>query len=416
MKTKPVITKHRLSGLLTRLTSDVRGVCLLTGSAGGWKKRLAWDPCDSHSIDTGSSLDNSVFEFIGKHQALNNLIVGFVSYNLGYGLHGLKPTKPDVLNLPNIALYAYDNYLEEVGGKVYAKYTHDEFLKSVENLKTYADAKITNSPAPDFRPQWTRRQYYEAFSKIKRHIFDGDVYQINLTQKLTAGYNGDSRTLFSNLAENNTAKMMAYFEGEDFELISMSPERFIRTRGQVIETFPIKGTRRRGKDKAADRHNKKALLADEKEKAELNMITDLLRNDLGKVCRAGSVNVIKKRAVEELTAVMHTFSLIRGELGRNVSPAEALFSMFPGGSVTGCPKRKAMELIDELESSNRSAYCGSIAVIDGSGDLDSSILIRTIIQKRNQLHLSVGGGIVHDSTARSEYAESLDKAKSLIRS
>ena len=344
-----------------------------------------------------------------------HLIVGFINYNLGHFLHGINPKLKDSLELPGMVIFAYDNYLEKIGDDNFALYEDAGFIEDVNELDKKKLPDKTSLPLLKFKQEWSRHVYHDAFKKIKSYIYDGVVYQLNLTHRLKAEYYGSSRELFPALAKRDSGKMSAYLEGTDFEIISMSPERFIRTDSSLIETAPIKGTRRRGKDKSEDVKNYRELLSDGKEKAELNMITDLLRNDLGKVCSPGSVTVEKERAVEKMKGVMHTFSLIKGFLRDDVSPIKALLSMFPGGSITGCPKKKAMEIIDELEEAARDAYCGSIFVIDKKGDLDSSILIRTVTRKGNWLTLPVGGGIVYDSEEQKEYQESLDKADSLIK-
>jgi len=189
----------------------------------------------------------------------------------------------------------------------------------------------------------------------------------------------------------------------------------VRVRNGMIETFPVKGTRARGATAADDERLRAELLGSAKEAAELNMITDLLRNDLGRVCTAGSVKVAAAREVMETPTVMHTYSHVTGALRADVQPIEALLSMFPGGSVTGCPKKRAMEIIDELEPTTRGAYCGSLVAIDPDGRLDSSVLIRTLVQKGDELYLQVGGGIVHRSDLDAEYEESMQKAQGLMR-
>lgn len=413
MKKQEIKIDIDFSWLLTNLGDDTSQVCLLNGSGGGWTHRIAWNPCDSYVLNNSQPFQSKLlYEFISKHQDQGHLIVGFVSYDLGYSLNDISRTKKDELNLPDIVLYAYDNYLERVNDSVTAIYKNDAFVEYVSNIsRTKSDVQRTTKHKLDFEITWDKKSYKKAFGEIKQYIYDGTLYQMNLTQRLEAKCDENPRILFDNMARKNTAKMMSYLEGSDFEIISMSPERFIRTNDKIIETTPIKGTRPRGKDEAEDDKNLRSLLADGKEKAELNMITDLLRNDLGKVCKTGSVEVADERAVEKLSSVMHTFSTVRGKLREDVSPIQALISMFPGGSITGCPKKKSMEIIDELEDSARSLYCGTMFVIGSDGNLDSSILIRTIIKKRSRLILSVGSGIVYDSVEEKEYQENLDKAR-----
>jgi para-aminobenzoate synthetase component 1 len=259
-----------------------------------------------------------------------------------------------------------------------------------------------------------RPDYHRAYDKIKRYILDGDVYQVNLTHRLQARTAANSRTLFAQILERTNAGFMAYLEGPDFAVLSASPERFVQIQGNLIETFPIKGTRPRGSTPAGDEVLRRELIESAKDAAELNMITDLLRNDLGRVCETGSVTVRANRQLLMAPNVIHTFSHIRGKLRADASPIQAVLSMFPGGSITGCPKKRSMEIIDELEPFTRSVYCGSVVAVEPDGRLDSSIAIRTIVQKNDRLVLPVGGGIVHQSVGDEEYQETLDKAQALI--
>lgn len=385
---------------------DVRNVCLLTG--GGWKERLAWNPCDSYSLPAGKNIDDGLQRFIETHREKGNLVVGAISYELGYELYGIKNAKRTE-DLPGAVLFAYDNYLEKRRGKVFACYTHKSFLTEISEIMITDTDKISGGVKPSFMPIWNREAYTRAYEKIREYIYEGYIYQINLTQEMKAEYDGNSRLLFAGLS-GNQAKMKAYLECEGFEILSLSPERFIRVEGSAIETAPIKGTRPRGKNQEEDEKNEAELLSDEKEKAELNMITDLLRNDLGKVCAPGTVEVSENKKIEKLSNVMHTYSRIIGKLKPDIAPFSALISMFPGGSITGCPKKKAMEIINELELSGRGFYCGNLFALDNEG-LDSSILIRTLIKRGRQLSMSVGSGIVYDSLEENEYQENLDKAK-----
>jgi para-aminobenzoate synthetase component 1 len=416
MKRKKLNLESDFTQLLAKLDKDVKNVCLLAGSKGGWRQRIAWNPCDSYVLPPSEIPDDdSLHDFITYHGSKQHLIIGFINYNLGQLLHGINPKAEGSLELPSMAIFAFENYLENKGNEVFAFYEDVGFIDTINSLDKIKIASRNPLSLPDFKESWNRQSYHEAFEKVKRYIYDGVVYQLNLTHRLDAVYKGSSRDLFPVLASRDAGKMSAYIEGPGFDIISMSPERFIRTDGKLIETAPIKGTRRRGKNKSEDAKNYRELLDDEKEKAELNMITDLLRNDLGKVCAPGSVKLKKHREIEKMRGVMHTFSLIKGLLRDDISPLGALLSMFPGGSITGCPKKKAIEIIDDLEDTARDAYCGSIFAIDPKGNLDSSILIRTITRKDDRLALPVGGGIVYDSDEKKEYQESLDKAESLIR-
>ena len=208
----------------------------------------------------------------------------------------------------------------------------------------------------------------------------------------------------------NPAPFLGYLEGDGFTILVSSPERFVSVRKGVIETYPIKGTRPRGQTRAEDERQKRDLLESEKERAELMMITDLLRNDIGKVSEIGSVEIVKQRGVTAHRSVWHTNSHVQGCLRKNMSSAEAIISMFPGGSVTGCPKKRAMEIIAELEPRARGFYTGVLGYIEPSGDSDMAIIIRSLIKKNDCVYLNVGGGIVYDSKMNREWKETFDKA------
>ncbi len=410
---KVVNVTSDFEALLLHLGPKAKNVCLLGSS---WTEKLAWNPVKCLIINNAEAFNEvKLHQFILDAQNKKHLVTGFLSYELGHILHGLPRNKKQGSKLPLAVFLAYDNYLEKAGNKIYAHFERDDFLEELKKLDKSSPSKPGQQPQLSYKTLWDKESYNKAFSKIKNYIYDGVIYQINLTQEMQASYSGDPRTLFAELSAGNTAKMKTYFEAEDFELLSFSPERFVRTQSRTIETTPIKGTRPRGENKIQDKKNEQDLLDDDKEKAELNMITDLLRNDLGKVCAVGSVKLKSQRQIERLTSVIHTFSHIEGRLKPEITPFTALLSMFPGGSITGCPKRKAMEIIDELEMSARGAYCGSMVTIDRYGNLDSNILIRTVIKSGERLSLSTGSGIVYDSAREKEYQETLDKVRPIIQ-
>jgi anthranilate/para-aminobenzoate synthase component I len=407
MNRKKLKLNSKFSDLLERLGPQAKHPCLFDGE--GWSRSLAWNPCDLYILDSKDETYEELEEFIEKHRLRRHLVAGYISYDMGYRLSGLASKQSEY---PHLILYAYDNYLTESAEGISACYEDESFLSEVNELDKQPAKK--DIALPEFKTSWDKKDFVAAFEKIKEYIYEGYIYQINLAHELRGETGQDPRGLYTKLSRTNTAKMKAYLECGGFELLSMSPERFVHINKDDVETSPIKGTRPRGRTPAQDAANEKDLLSDEKEKAELNMITDLLRNDLGKVCRPGSVIVAKDRKLDKLTSVMHTSSLIKGKLKAGISPMGALLSMFPGGSITGCPKKKAMEIIDELEATSRGPYCGCMIMIDGNGILDSSILIRTIVKNGRRLSLSVGSGIVYDSKVDNEYQETLYKAAPLM--
>jgi para-aminobenzoate synthetase component I len=388
-------------GILPSLDRQARNVVLLGGTGGGWRPCLAYNPCDSLNFDSSSGTTTEIADFIEHNKG--KLIVGFISYAFGCRLQGISNKKRDDPSEPGVHFLAYDNFLLETDGQI-KSYGQPALMSSSRHKSE--EALLSQN----FRETISKNEYSKLFDKTIEYIKAGHIYQLNLSHRLTARSSQNPRILFSKLAKDNLAPMMGYFESDNFELLSISPERFVQINGGIIKTTPIKGTRAISGTAA-----KEKLLNDPKEKSELSMITDLLRNDLSKVSDAGSVKVTTQRATHTLTSIIHTYSEISAKLRKNIAPIEALISMFPGGSITGCPKRRAMQIINELEIFPRGAYCGSLVCVSPNGNLDSSILIRTIIKKGQELVLPVGGGIVFDSKKDEEYQETMDKAESIIK-
>lgn len=268
-------------------------------------------------------------------------------------------------------------------------------------------------PSPfhvELHPTWTRTEYEQAFNRIKDYIASGDIYQMNLTYFFEGSLQGQPQDLFQYLWDKNPAEMSAYVDLGAQQILSCSPERFISLKGSRLQTCPVKGTRPRGQTPQEDAEQKRELVESEKEAAELNMITDLLRNDLGKISKTGTVQVKEQRSIQENPSVFHTYSVIESELQTQLTAVDVLRSCLPGGSISGCPKKRACEIIQELEAKPRGFYTGVLAVFSPSGDMDSSILIRTLVHKDGKLSLGVGGGIVADSQCQKEFEETLHKA------
>jgi para-aminobenzoate synthetase component I len=268
---------------------------------------------------------------------------------------------------------------------------------------------------PGVTSNFTREAYLAAVARVIEYIRAGDVFQVNLAQRLTAPAHGDSPALYRRLRSCNPAPFAGYFDLGDFQILSASPERFLHVSDRRVETRPIKGTRPRSDDPDADRTVQAELLASEKDRAENVMIVDLLRNDLSRACEAASVRVEQLCGVEAYRDVLHLVSAVTGRLCRDRSPLDLLRDAFPGGSVTGAPKIRAMEIIAELEPNARGAYCGSLGYLGFDGSLDLNILIRTITAGRGWWQFSAGGGIVAQSVPEREYEETWHKARSLLR-
>ena len=265
-----------------------------------------------------------------------------------------------------------------------------------------------------FTPSITKTEYKEAFDRIQDYILAGDCYEVNLTQEFVAHYQGNSWSAYKTLREVSPAPYSAYLSFPGFEILSHSPERFIKVTGRHVETHPIKGTRPRGRSEQEDHKYAQDLLECEKDRAENLMIVDLLRNDLGKICKTGSIKVPRLFGLESYTNVHHLVSTVTGELDEDRHALDVLSNAFPGGSITGAPKIRSMEIIHELEASARTIYCGSIGYISTDGQMDTSITIRSLMARNNKLHCWGGGAIVADSDCEQEYQESVTKVKNLM--
>jgi para-aminobenzoate synthetase component 1 len=268
----------------------------------------------------------------------------------------------------------------------------------------------------NIKSNFTKKNYLQTVKKIQEYISRGDTYQTNLTQQFRANLPKSltARKIFWQLKKDHPAPFSAFIKRSDDTVISASPERFCTVKNQTIFCSPIKGTRPRGKSVAEDEHLKRELLNSEKDRAENIMIVDLLRNDIGKVCRYGSVKVEKLCSLETHPTYHHLVSTIRGQLKNNLSFGEIIKAIFPCGSITGAPKIRTMQIIDELESASRGLSMGAIGYVGFDKTLEMSVAIRTLTIKNNQAIFNVGGGIVIDSDPESEYKETLVKAQAIF--
>lgn len=268
--------------------------------------------------------------------------------------------------------------------------------------------------APHLKPDMDAEAYARAFEQVAEFIRAGDCYQVNLAIRFSGSFSGDALALYRHLARRHPAPFAGFLDTPRGSVLSFSPERFLKTEAGSIETRPIKGTRPRSADPIRDRQLAEDLLASSKDRAENLMIVDLLRNDLGRSCVPGSIEVPSLFGLESFGSVHHLVSRIRGRLAPGVSPLEAFARAFPGGSITGAPKLRAMQIIDELETHARGPYCGSLFMVDGRGRMDSSITIRTLLAQGDRLYCWGGGGLVADSVCSEEWAEIHHKVGALI--
>ena len=280
-------------------------------------------------------------------------------------------------------------------------------------LPQYQFNNSTIAAHPD--SNFTKEQYLKMVLRCKEYIAAGDIYQANLSQRFSVPFDQDPWLLYKVLRQINPSPFAGFLQMEDLYLISASPERLIRLQGDLLETRPIAGTRPRGKNPIEDREMRMELLSNEKERAEHLMLVDLERNDLGKVCRYGSVRVNELMVTERYSHVMHMVSNIRGELSPGKRSLDVIRAVFPGGTITGVPKVRCMEIIEELEPVVRGPYTGSFGYISFTDELDLNLIIRTFVIKNGRAYIQVGAGIVADSEPEREYKETLYKAEALLR-
>jgi len=348
--------------------------------------------------------------------------IGYFSYDLGRGIEGIADAGNARVDVPDLAIGIYDWAIVQDHDARRAWLVRAGYDSAPEGLPS-DELPATVTPAA-FGPRFQVRSavereidfptYRAAIERILRYIRDGDCYQVNFTQQFFAPASGDPWDGFLRLRALNPAPYAAYLGYPFGAVLSSSPEQFLKVTGGAVSTRPIKGTRARSGDAAEDRWLAERLIASEKDRAENVMIVDLLRNDLGKNCAVGSVAVPKLFALESFATVHHLVSSVVGQLAPDRHVLDLLRGAFPGGSITGAPKRRAMEIIEELEPSRRSVYCGAIGYVSFSGDMDTNIAIRTMLYSGGMLRCWAGGGIVIDSSPEDEYQESLDKAAAML--
>lgn len=364
--------------------------------------------------------------------------VGYLGYPLRCFIEELPTTTDDELNLPDCYFAFYDTIVafDHLSNQVYLCQSNagedsaNRHQLLVEKLRSLLQSENCHSQhlyekfrfhfshfaKSPIRSNFSKGDYLSTVQRAKAYIASGDIYQVNLSQRLSISSDLPPAELYTRLRQLSPVPYGAYLHCDDFHVLSASPERFLHfsPSSRTVETRPIKGTRPRGLTPALDRKLAIELLHSEKDLAELLMIVDLERNDLGRVCEIASIHVPERVALESYSNIHHLVATIRGTLRRDADRIDLLKSCFPGGSITGAPKIRAMELIDELEPTNRSVYTGAIGYFGFDGTMDFNIAIRTCLLKEGRAYFHVGGGIVADSEPEAEYQETLDKASSWI--
>ena len=383
--------------------------------------------------ETTCSFETYLKTYLAEHKDKNNTelpiisgAIGYFSYEYGRKLMEVDSAKEDLVSIPDAVLVFYDFYIiedrQEQRTYLIANGITGEAAKLMDEMETRINGKPvymqkesdTEYPI-EVLPNFAKDEYKQAVDRMIRYIIEGDIYIVNMTQQLTVKSDKVPLDVFYDLRENNPSPFGGYFDYGDFQIVCASPERFLKMQKGHVNTRPIKGTRKRGETPEEDMLMRTELENSEKDKSELLMIVDLERNDLNRVCNPGSVKVTELFTVEEYATVFHLVSDIEGDLEESKNVMDLLEAAFPGGSITGAPKYRAMEIIDEMENNKRNLYTGSIGYLTLDGDCDFNIVIRTALHIDGKYYLGVGGGITAESDLEFEYEETLQKAKAVLQ-
>ncbi|WP_442905284.1 anthranilate synthase component I [Jeotgalibacillus sp. ET6] len=355
--------------------------------------------------------------------------IGYIGYDAIRMYEDIGSMPSDELQMPDIHLMLYDTMIMydhkryEVTITVLNPQNHfteeqlDDKLDTIAaQLTDYHNVQTGLDPLSilTYQSNVEKQKYMDAVQSAKEHIKEGDIFQIVLSQRLSAEFTGSAFSFYRKLRQDNPSPYMFFIEFEDYTVLGASPESLIKVAGRDVTTNPIAGTRKRGKSKQEDQLLEKDLLSDEKELAEHRMLVDLGRNDLGKVCKIGTVQLTKYMTIEKYQHVMHIVSEVKGQLTESMTGLEALVSTLPAGTVSGAPKIRAMQLINEYEPAKRGVYAGAVGYVGFDGNLDFALAIRTMVIKEKIAYVQAGAGVVYDSVPEMEYEETLNKARSLL--
>ena len=360
-------------------------------------------------------------------------LVGYFAFDyIKYSEPKLKLDAEDEENFKDVDLMLFDKVIcfDNLRQKIMViahvdlENAEESYEKANSDINAIIDL-IQNGKGADFAPGrltseyralFSKEQYCDMVRKAKEYIYEGDIFQVVLSNRLEADFEGSLFNTYRMLRTINPSPYMFYFSGDDIEVAGASPETLVKCEDGIIHTFPLAGTRPRGRDEAEDEELEKELLSDEKERAEHNMLVDLGRNDIGKVSRFGSVEVEKYMSVEKFSHVMHIGSTVKGRLDEEKTVLDAVDAILPAGTLSGAPKIRACEIINELENNKRGIYGGAIGYISFTGNLDTCIAIRIAYKKNGKVFVRSGAGIVADSVPENEYVESINKAKAVMDS
>ena len=365
--------------------------------------------------------------------------VGYIGYDMVRFFESLPHEAVDDLNIPDSVFVITDTILifDNIGQKIkVVSNAHikdgdveraygeaigridaiiDRLKKSVTSHQSPVTSKELLNPNPEFRTNVSKEVFKESVQKCKKYIKDGDIFQVVLSQRLETDFQSDPFDIYRALRTINPSPYMYFFKLGDIKIVGSSPEVLVRVEDEMVEVRPIAGTRPRGTTDEEDKRLARELLSDEKERAEHIMLIDLGRNDIGRVSKKGSVEVNELMVIEKYSHVMHIVSNVKGRLENGIDCYDVLKATFPAGTVSGAPKIRAMEIIEELEPTRRGIYAGSVGYFSFSGNMDMAITIRTLLIKGNTAYLGIGAGIVADSEPEREFEETMNKGKALIK-
>lgn len=387
--------------------------------------------CYCNNSRTEESLESLLNKYLKENKEANPTglpmvsgAVGYLSYDYGRKFEGIPSRHEKKIHMPEAMFCFYDVYiignlekktlfLTARGETGMPEEVLDKVEKEIEKASCGRNCQRQTELA-EFQPNFTKDEYKQAIENMMKYMEEGHIYVANMTQQLTIESKKSPYEVFSYLRRHNPSPFGSYMNYGDFQIVSASVERFFKIRNGIIETRPIKGTRKRGETPGEDEALRLELENSDKDKSELLMIVDLERNDLNRICEPGSVEVTELFQVEEYATVFQLVSAVQGRLKKGMDGMDVIPAVFPGGSITGAPKIRAMEIIDELEHDRRGLYTGSIGYLSFSGDCDLNIVIRTAVYENGRYHLGVGGGITYESDVEFEYEETLQKAKAIL--
>jgi len=362
---------------------------------------------------------------------MSMMLSGYLGYDIIRYYENIPDKNKDDLNIPDVKLirpnfiYIHDNQTNKMfylklnfNNKSNYKNEIDslknEILKDFNTSKIQNKIKIKRNFYSKIKSNFTKKEFLKLVNKAKKYISIGDIFQVVISQRFEKKLTKDPLEIYKKIRVSNPSPFLYFFNFEDFQIIGSSPEILVRVRDQKITIRPIAGTRKRGKDKNEDNKLAKDLLNDPKEISEHLMLLDLGRNDVGRVSEDNTVKVNEKFKIEKYSHVMHIVSNVVGRFKKNISLIDGLLSGFPAGTVSGAPKIRAMEIIDQLENKKRKLYAGGVGYFSANGDMDTCIALRTALVKNNKIYVQAGAGIVADSVPTKEYQETINKAKALL--